>query len=312
MRVSVVVLSAAVGVTASHAVARSFTLSRHAFGEDGGQPYRTSDGSGFYIGVGSDTGDGTPSLMRPLNHSGWEGNSAAEWQTYLTQDRLGPSRYPGAPNNASDQFYLNNPAPGAGVYPEGFARRNCTAVQLGPALGGGEPEAVAARLAIVNKGVLSGSAFFVGPATPSGRSPAPGVQYLNESGIPSIAHPDGLMLARLTVRRGVTISGAARVRATIGGQSQNIDLILNGPAVETAPGNVLDGLQLRAFLVGQVLVEGLQFGGGYPFDQADVYDVWVTEARVEVPGASTAAVFATIALGSARRRRAWSFCRAPA
>lgn len=261
--------------TAAPAFATGFSLSVAAFGEGGsGSPWRTSDGSSFFIHSEQDYGDGSPGLQRP-SHSAFVGSPDTEWTSYLTHDALGPTRRGGSPHNPSDQFYLSR-----GVYSSGFSNRSSALVSFTPSLGALTPEGIEAREASIESGRISGASFIAGPPVAAGQSPF-GTR--------------GLMLARLTVARGTTIAGQvlAFLTPTMGGPSDQVQLTLNG--------DQSGGYLLQALLVAQVEVTDPGFGSETAFGSADVYDIWLAQ----VPSPSSALLFGALGLAlSSRRRRA--------
>src|SRR5262249_40459383 len=100
MEISVMMIkfvSAAAILAAAAGAQGAFTLSTHGFGDTGGTPYTTSNGTGMYQNsiVGATLNPGANGLFGVL--------AGTEWTTYITEDALGPSR--AAPNdNGSDAF----------------------------------------------------------------------------------------------------------------------------------------------------------------------------------------------------------------
>jgi MYXO-CTERM domain-containing protein len=279
MEISVMMMklvSAATILAAAAGAQGAFTFATHGFGDTGGSAYRTSDGSGFYVNSAADSGDGTASVIRPLNAASWVAGNDNEWTSYVTHDGMGPTRRSGAPNNQSDSFYL-----GTGVYAAGFASRNANVVSLTPG------HDAAARTAITDDGVLLGGSFIAGPSVASGPSPEGGTFQ-------------GVFLARLTAKSGVGITGAVQVIGSFG----TLDLTLNGAPV-AGLGGVL--YQLKSYRVATVTLNdaGFDTGSGSSEDfsgaSADVNDVWLVEA-VPTPGA--VALFGAAGLAGLRRRRA--------
>lgn len=257
----------------------AFTFATHAFGDSGGQPYRTSDGSGFFVHSSRDAGDGTPDLSRPLHSASWAGaGNDLEWTSYFTHDGLGPSRRSGAPNNASDQFYIT-----AGVYPAGFSSRNSNFAAFTPG------HDAAARAAVVDTGVIFGGTFIAGPSQPSGPSPL--------TAMADLTFWQGLFLARLTVRDGVTISGSVTVVGSFG----TSQLVLNS-------GIEAGGVVLNSYKVADIVLtdSGFDTGTGESENFAgvavDVYDIWLEQPPFPSPG--PVAVFGAAGLVGLRRRRA--------
>ncbi len=282
MEISVMMMklvSAATVLAAAAGAQGAFTFATHGFGDTGGSAYRTSDGSGFYVNSGADSGDGTASVIRPLNAASWVAGNDNEWTSYVTHDGLGPTRRSGGTNNQSDQFYV-----GAGVYAAAFTSRNANVVSLTPG------HDAAARTAITDAGVLLGGSFIAGPSVASGPSPA--------AGLGGTAGSQGVFLARLTVKTGVTITGAVQVIGSFG----TSDLVLNSGV----PSN---GVYLNAYKVATVTLSdaGFDVGLGESEDftdmPADVYDIWVEESTI-VPTPGAVALFGAAGLAGLRRRRA--------
>lgn len=284
MEISVMMMklvSAATVLAAAAGAQGAFTFATHGFGDTGGSAYRTSDGSGFFVVGTADSGDGTASVIRPLNAASWAGaGNDAEWTSYVTHDGMGPSRRASTAalpaHNQSDMFYI-----GAGVYGAAFTSRNANVVSLTPG------HDAAARTAITDDGVLSGGSFIAGPSVASGPSPEGGTFQ-------------GVFLARLTAKSGVGITGAVQVIGSFG----TLDLTLNGAPV-AGLGGVL--YQLKSYRVATVTLSdaGFDTGSGSSEDfsgmAADVNDVWLVEA-VPTPGA--VALFGAAGLAGLRRRRA--------
>ncbi len=267
------------------ASAQTFRLAVVGFGDTEGQPYRTSDGSGFFVHTAQDFGDGTPTIVRPVSAPSWEAGDDLEWTSYVSHDTLGPSRRAGGVNNQSDQFYLSR-----GVYAPGFTDYSAKLVSL--TSGYAAPGATAVRNAVVQSGVMFGASFFQGPATPFGASPNPIAQ-------------EGIFLARLTVRRGVTISGDLSVyvgRVGVVGSLNFPSVVLDGGPPIPIPGTFGYEFHLQSYLVAQPNITDDGFDAdGNPFGAADVYDVWLNALPFPAPG--PVAVFALAGMAGLRRRR---------
>ncbi|HVZ95175.1 MAG TPA: hypothetical protein VG797_11765 [Phycisphaerales bacterium] len=251
-----------------------FRLAAHGFGGSIGQPYRTSDGSGFFI-HSSQENEGMAVVDRPA-HADFAGDADLEWTTYVSEDPLGPSRRAGGINNAADSFYITR-----GVYPVGFASRNSAMGVM--SWGGSESEMVLRSRQVSESGVFHGD-FFI--------AAAPIVSSVSPEG----AGTQGIFLARLTVQRGVTITGLPDI------------ILASGPFQDglfhpTLNGELDHGFGLRSYLVAQTTILDTGVGGETPFGDADVYDVWVVSmGAVPAPGA-----LAMIGAGAPlvwRRRRA--------
>ncbi len=268
-----------------------FTFATHGFGDTGGlggQPYRTSDGSGFFVHSSADAGDGTPSAARPVHNSSWEGTgNDREWSSYMTHDGLGPSRRSGAPNNPSDAFYINHM-----VYQPTFNSRSSNLVSFTPSLD------AAARRAIADDGVLLGGSFIAGPSVSSGPSPVRkyfiGTTY------------EGVFLARLTVKAGVQIAGAAQVIGNFGTADLVLDSGVGASRIDQPGGRVY----LNSYKVATVTLSDPGFDAGTGESEnfagvgVDVYDIWVEEWTTIIPTPSAVALFGAAGLAGLRRRRA--------
>lgn len=262
-------VSAAAVLAAAAGAQGAFTFATQGFGDTGGQAYRTSDGSPFYVHSSRDNGSGLPDMSRPL--SGAAANIEIEYTSYISHDRLGPTRRSGAPNNASDNFYI-----AAGVYAPGFTTRSSGLVAFTPGTDLGP---------VISAGVFSGGSFIAGPAIASGPSPAG-------------AGAEGIFLARFTVRDGVTVQGP---RVNLIGGGFNINPALDGAAVPVA-GVTGGALALRSYLVADnvdITDAGFELVRG-GFGTVDVYDIWL----VEVPAPGAIALFGAAGLAGLRRRRA--------
>lgn len=296
MEISVMMMklvSAATILAAAAGAQGAFTFATHGFGDTGGTAYRTSDGSGFFVVSTADSGDGTASVIRPLNAASWTGaaGNAAEWTSYVTHDGMGPSRRSGAPNNQSDSFYL-----GANVYAAGFANRNANVVSLTPG------HDAAARTAVTDDGVLLGGSFIAGPSVASGPSPAS-----NGTVGAGVNNLGGVFLARLTVKSGVGITGAVQVIGSFG--TVNLGLNTGVGVAAPTPAYVGQTIFLNSYKVATVTLSdaGFDTGSGSSEDfsgaSADVYDIWVEEATL-VPTPGAVALFGAAGLAGLRRRRA--------
>lgn len=260
-----------------------FTSTTQGFGFTGGLPYRTSDGSRFFIHTHQDFGDGSPNYLRPTSAAS-SNEPELEWTTYVTQDAFGPTRIGGGSNNESDEFYLSR-----GVYQPGFASRTPALGVLIWGSGGYDPigRAFRMRMGSVTTGTLRGDYFIAGPPLQSGIAP---------DGHGSA----GIFFARLTVRRGVSISGEPWSSYALDGPTS--------PALGTPlhiDGLPVQGLSARSYLVAQPTIADTGIGGsGEPFGPADVYDIWIVrDSPVQLPTAPTTALACVGALITGRRRR---------
>ncbi len=261
--------------------AAGFSLFSHQFGEEGGQPYRTSTGTGFFVSRLADAGDGSPWVIRPILFS--SAGTEYEYTTYITHDPRGPSRRSGGTNNQSDQFYIAR-----GVYPQNFSNRNANQVSLGGPIAFFDDAGAQARFDVVTRGIITGRSFIAGPAVGSLRSP-------EGEGL------TGLMLGRFTIPQDTTLIGRPQIVLNVGGTARTIELDVNGLPV--AVEGVTNGyLRLAAYPVNNLFFFEPTFG--QPFGQnyglATTYDVWITE--IPAPG-SMCAVLA-IGLATIQRRRA--------
>lgn len=274
-------VSAATILAAAAGAHGAFSLATHGWGDTAGVAYTTSNGSAFYVHTTRDDGSGNPDLLRPLHAASWVAGNDVEWTTYITEGST-PSRRSGSPNNQSDMFYMAN----GPVYSAGFLSANAAAVSFGP----GTVSAGALT------GTLFGSSFITGPAVAATQSPLNGINPV--TGAPY----QGILLARMTVGRGVTINGRPNLIGTAGGSPFNVNLNLNS-GVGAAVGGGLT-LYVNAYKVAEVNIADDGFDGdGEAYGAADVYDIWLEEGTtVPTPGALALAGMAGLA--GLRRRRA--------
>lgn len=280
------------------------------FGDRSGLPYTTSDSSGFFVHSSRDWGDGSPTLIRPL-HTTIPTTPDVEWTSYMSHDPFGPTRRSGAPNNSSDEFYISRD-----IYDPNFTSRSAGGLTIpNPAdttVSVFDPADIDARLAVVQSGVIQG--YSLTPFPPrSGRSPEPGyfaqLPAIAPGGSPMFVfyEPQGMFLARLTVRRGVTISGLIEVGLRIGSVGDPLldpfDLILDGPSTPFPSTGPANAFKLKSYLVAQPTITDFQFGTTTPFGEADVYDIWISEDFVEVPAPGAACIVALSGVAALRRRR---------
>lgn len=260
-----------------------FRSATQGFGHTAGYPYRTSDGSGFFIHSAQDFGDGSPDYLRPI-HASFAEHPDIEWTTYVTQDASGPTRLAGGENNQSDSFYVSH-----GVYAQDFASRTPTrGTLMWSSLDYTGSYSYQQRMGAIQQGVLRGAYFIAGPAVDSGVAP---------DGLGS----PGLFMARLTVHRGVVVSGAPWSAYVLPGEPNPIlttSLRVDGPEAR--------GLSARAFLVAQLDIAdpGIASATGTPFGPADVYDIWVVRTYpLELPSPSGGLMAVIAMIVSTRRHR---------
>lgn len=297
---------AAVVACLSSTANADFDFFLSVFGDLSGSPYTTSDGSGFFVHSSRDWGDGSPTLIRPL-HTTIPTTPEVEWTSYMSHDPFGPTRRSGAPNNSSDAFYISR-----GIYDPSFTSRSAGGLTIpnpsDTSVSVFDPADTNARLAVVQSGAIQGYSLTPFPS-PSGRSPEPGyfarLPGMTPAGNPIIVfyEPQGYFLARLTVRRGVTISGQTLVSLRAGSFTDSLDLILDGPSVPFPSVGPANAFKLKSYLVAQPTIADFQFGTTTPFGDADVYDIWISEDFVEVPSPGAACIAALSGAVALRRRR---------